>query len=70
MKRIYSKPVLTVESFVTDEIMETNNPYNILSYNEATGQGGYDGTAGFIKFQNDPDNVLHSIDYSQFNPQD
>ena len=75
MKKLYSKPVLTVESFVTDEIMDNNdaiyNETNILSYNPAADVGGYgtNGQQGFISFRNDPENMLNSIEYSQFNPQ-
>lgn len=70
MKKNYNKPVLEVESFVTEEIMETFNPENVLSYGPtATDAGGYNGS-NFINFNkvngNLPDNALNSVDYSTF----
>ena len=72
MKRLYNKPVLEIEKFITEEIMETFNPVNVLSYNPATGEGGY-GTGldndGFIRFNSEGDNsanVLNGIDYNDF----
>ena len=67
MKRIYNKPVLEVESFVTDEIMGGDyNPDNVLSYNPTLGTGGYDDTSGHINFHSNDNNVLNSVDYSTF----
>ena len=71
MKRIYDKPVLEIESFVTEEIMENFNPQNVLSYGSAATDAGYgaDPTSGnFITFNNADTNgqVLNSVDYSEF----
>lgn len=69
MKRIYNKPVLEVESFVTEEIMENFNPQNVLSYGAAATDAGYSETGGnFIKFDDANNNgqVLNSVNYSDF----
>lgn len=69
MKKIYKKPVLEVESFVTEEIMETFNPQNVLSYGGAATDAGYAaGENNFINFKNKDTNgqVLNSIDYDAF----
>ena len=67
MKKIYNKPVLEVESFVTDEIMGGQyNPDNVLSYNGTLGTGGYNDSGHFINFHSDDDNVLNSVNYSDF----
>ena len=71
MKRIYNKPVLEVESFVTEEIMENFNPENVLSYGAAATDAGYSESGNFISFQDVNGNngqVLNSIDYNDFNP--
>ena len=66
MKRIYNKPVIEIENFVTEEIMENFTVDNVFSYGANT-LGGYDGPeTEFITFQNDPGNVLVGIDYSTF----
>ena len=66
MKKNYISPVLEIEGLVTEEIMNEFNPENILSYNEATGWGGYNDTTGLIKFQGNPNNMLNSINYEDF----
>lgn len=71
MKKIYKKPVLEVESFVTEEIMETFNPQNVLSYGGVATDAGYGAdpsSANFINFNNKDTNgqVLNSIDYDAF----
>lgn len=67
MKKIYEKPIIVVESIMTDEIMGAlDTQENILSYN--TGWDGYtDSTYGFIKFETGDANVITGIDYSTFN---
>lgn len=62
MKKFYISPVIEVENFITEEIMD--NPQNILSYN---GSGGYyqEGT-NYISFHSGDNNVLNSIDYKDF----
>lgn len=67
MKKIYSKPVIEIEGFVTEEIMENFTVDNVFSYGANT-LGGYGdpNEAGFISFQNDPGNVLTGIEYSTF----
>ncbi len=68
MKKIYNKPVLEVENFVTEEILENFNTQNVLSYGPTAQDAGYGdpNSANFISFQNDPGNVLNSVDYSTF----
>lgn len=62
MKKKYITPVVEIESFVTEEIMD--NPNNILSYN---GTGGYYSENGnYISFHTGDNNVLNKIDYSSF----
>ena len=63
MKKNYITPVVEIESFVTEEIMD--NPNNILSYN---GSGGYydAGNGNYISFHTGDNNVLNSINYSDF----
>lgn len=69
MKRIYNKPVIEIESFVTEEIMENFTVENVFSYGTNL-QGGYtDPAAGFIKFNNGDGNVLVGIDYLTFSAQ-
>ena len=70
MKRLYNKPVLEVENFFTEEIMDNVKPENVLSYDSINGIGGYGSDpndSGFIRFQTNDGNVLNSIDYSTFN---
>lgn len=80
MKKIYNKPVLEIEGFLTEEIMVPEatgsstlyDPQSVLSYNPAGGAGGYGedpNAAGFIKFSSNDDNVLNSINYNDFKPQ-
>ena len=72
MKKIYNKPVLEVENFVTEEILENFNPENVLSYGPTATDAGYGtpGSENFISFNkvngNLPNNVLNSIDYNDF----
>ncbi len=67
MRRVYNKPVLEVESFVTEEIMDNNfTQDNVLSYGD-NADGGYTSTAGFINFHTGDNNVLNGISYSEFN---
>ena len=68
MKKIYNKPVVEIESFVTDEVMIGEyNPENVLSYNSVLGTGGY-AEGNFINFQDAEHNnrMLNSIDYKDF----
>ena len=81
MKKIYNKPVLEIEGFLTEEIMVPEaegssalyDPQSVLSYNPAGGgAGGYGedpNAAGFIRFSSNDGNVLNSINYNDFNPQ-
>ena len=63
MKKIYSKPSIEVESFVSEEIMESQK--NVLSSLEVT-----DGSRAwkFITISEGVygDNVVNSIDYTNF----
>lgn len=67
MKRIYNKPVIEIESFVTEEIMENFTVENVFSYGTNT-LGGYGdpNDPNFIRFNNGDGNVLVGIDYSTF----
>ena len=61
MKKIYKTPVLEIESFVTEEILDNN----ILSY-ENGNYIGYQENNNYITFKTGSNNVLNSIDYENF----
>lgn len=63
MKKIYRKPSIEVESFVSEEIMESQK--NVLSTLEVTDSGN---TWKFITISEGVygDNVVNSIDYTDF----
>lgn len=60
MKKIYKKPYVAIESFVSEEIMTGIEP-NALSTVTVTDELGHEWN--FIS----EDNVLNSINYSEFN---
>ena len=63
MKKIYITPVVEIESFVTEEIMD--NPQNILSYYNGNYTQYQEGT-NYINFHSGDNNVLNSINYNDF----
>ncbi len=63
MKKNYITPVVEIESFVTEEIMD--NPQNILSYYNGN-YTRYQEGENYINFHSGDNNVLNSINYSNF----
>ena len=61
MKKIYEKPSLVVESFVTESVMDEEN---LLS--ETVTNVGYEGASNFITFKEGDTTVLTGIDYRSF----
>jgi len=66
MKKFYEKPVLGIDSFATEEIMDEINPYNVLSRNTILGEGGYYEGGNTINFHSTDNNFLNSVNYSTF----
>lgn len=63
MKKIYKNPVLELEYFNTEAILDNTNPENVLSYDLTGVNGGYD---SYIQFQNGDANTLNKVDYNDF----
>ena len=64
MKKIYKKPSLVVESFVTEEVMDNENLLSELT-NDMYGLDSF-GTNNSISFRNGDSNVLNGINYLDF----
>ncbi len=62
MKKIYEKPSLVVESFVTESVMDQEN----LLSETVTKLGYEEATSNFITFGDTDATVLTGIDYTQF----
>lgn len=66
MKKIYKKPILAVESFVTDEVMSQVNVLSEANNNQDS-FGDYQ-NAGQVIFNKESNagNILNSINYDTF----
>lgn len=67
MKKLYKKPSLIIESFISDsDICANGTRTNALSYHSNLNQADFGAPKNAIHFDKNDANVLNSINYTDF----